>query len=216
VNQAIVGEMVRCFGIEPSRCATIVSGVDLLAAGEPPLSKSRRQILFFGRMATHKNPQLLVEAFHESGIQREGFHLEMAGGGPELERLRRDSSFSGITYHGLVSEEEKWNLLRQSSLLVMPSRREGFPRVVAEAACVGTPTLALDFPGNGTCSVVRDYSIGRVCAPTREALVEELRAFAKGADYLDMAQHCQSVARTQFSWDTVSDKLVEFLGAKEN
>jgi len=216
VNQEIVRRMISTYGVEPRNCASIISGVDLDAAGTPPFSKCNGQLLFFGRMTPHKNPQLLVESFHESGIHERGFSLHMAGAGPELERLKRDFTFPGVKYHGRVSENEKWELLRQSSLLIMPSRREGFPRVVAEAACVGTPTLSLDFPDNGTSSVVTDYLIGKVCAANRQSLVDELRAYAGGiSSYGDIAQHCLSEARMQFSWDAVVDQLVTFLEQRE-
>ena len=38
------------------------------------------------------------------------------------------------TLGGLVSDAEKVALLKKAVLLVLPSRREGFPRVIAEAA----------------------------------------------------------------------------------
>lgn len=216
VNPEIVRHMGRVHGVPASRCEVVVSGVDLAAAGEPPVEKNPRQILFFGRMTGHKNPRMLVEAFRDSGIAEQGCRLEVAGGGPELEPLRRDLPVAGVTYHGRVSDEEKWRLLRESSLLAMPSRREGFPRVVAEGACVGTPTLSLDFPDNGTCSVVRDFGVGRICPPSGDALVEALRAFAADPDsYRDLAHHCVEGARPLFSWDSVVESLVHFLSRKD-
>jgi glycosyltransferase involved in cell wall biosynthesis len=215
VNPEIVRYMQREYHVASDRCASIVSGVDLRVAGNPPYAKHPGQILFFGRMTKHKNPRLLVEAFHASGIAEHGFRLEVAGGGSELEELRSNFSLPGVTYHGRVSEEAKWKLLQCSSLLVMPSRREGFPRVVAEGACVGTPTLTLDFPDNGTCSVVRDFSIGRICGASKEDLIRELQAFANGkVSYTEISQHCLTVAREQFSWDTISRSLITFIEEK--
>lgn len=216
VNPEIIRHMVRVHGVALSAGKVVVSGVDLSVAGAGPFVKDSKQLLFFGRMTEHKNPRLLAEAFYESGIHEAGFHLEIAGGGPELESLKETCKFPGIEYHGRVSEDEKWNLLRKSSLLVMPSRREGFPRVVAEGACVGTPTLTLDYPDNGTCSVVNDYGIGKICPGSKKALIDELKRFAMDqSEFSAIAQHCIALPRLQFSWDTVTDQLIEFLNAKD-
>jgi glycosyltransferase involved in cell wall biosynthesis len=212
VNPEIIRHMIRVHGVKPERAHVAVSGVDLNCAGQPPFTKQAEQLLFFGRMTDHKNPRLLAEAFLESGIAQKGFQLHMAGDGPELSGLRSDFTTGEITFHGRVSDEAKWELLRQASLLVMPSRREGFPRVVAEGACVGTPTLSLDYPDNGTCSVVKDYSIGRICPGSKDALVSELQQFADGkVSYAAIAEHCLRDARNEFSWTTVTDSLVRFL-----
>jgi len=64
----------------------------------------------------------------------------------------------------------KVDLLASSLLLVVPSRREGFPRVVAEAMASGLPVVTVDYPENGTAAVVNRYSIGVVTAPLPDEL----------------------------------------------
>ena len=41
-------------------------------------------------------------------------------------------------FHGFLSKNEVHNLLSQSHFLLLPSHSEGFPKVIAEAACYGT------------------------------------------------------------------------------
>jgi UDP-glucose 4-epimerase len=178
VSPQIGRHMQRVHGVQPQRTHVAVSGVDLAAAASPPFHKNPRQILFFGRLTEHKNPDLLAEAFERSSLPRRGYELVVAGDGPEFDRLRRRFESPSIRFPGRVSEAEKWALLRRSSLLVLPSRREGFPRVVAEAACVGTPTLTLAYPDNGTRFVVEDFGVGRSVAPDIDALVAALDRFA--------------------------------------
>ena len=212
VNSAIVQYLQQHFAVSESKSHVVLSGVNLMEAGLPPFEKNPKALLFLGRMAAHKNPRLAVEAFLESGLADQGYTLDMAGSGPELETIKADFHHPAIHFHGFIDDDKKWKLLRQSSLLILPSQREGFPRIVAEGACVGTPTLTLDYPENGTASVVREYGVGWVCAPDKQALIEELRAVGnKNWPVATMTgQHLVDV-RALFSWDTITSQLLQFI-----
>jgi glycosyltransferase involved in cell wall biosynthesis len=215
VSPEIVRHMQRVHGTRPERAHVAVSGVDLAAAPQPPFGndvKDARQLMFFGRLTEHKNPRLLAEAFQRSTLPSRGYRLVIAGGGPELDGLKRDFTDPSIQLTGRVSDEEKWQLLQRSALLVLPSRREGFPRVVAEAACVGTPTLTLDYPDNGTRFVVQDYDVGRSVPATREALVEALEQFADQPQaWAELGKGALQRARDEFGWEPVTTRLLAFL-----
>lgn len=212
VSPEIVRHMQRVHGTRPEHAHVAVSGVDLSAAPPPPYDKDARQLMFFGRLTEHKNPRLLAEAFQRSSLPGRGYRLVIAGGGPELEGLKRDFGDPAIQLTGRVSDAEKWQLLQRSALLVLPSRREGFPRVVAEAACVGTPTLTLDYPDNGTRFVVQDYQVGRSVPATREALVEALEQFADQPQaWAELGSAALQRARDEFGWEPVTTRLLAFL-----
>ena len=77
---------------------------------------------------------------------------------------------------GLVDDAEKLQLLASADVFAMPSRREGFPRVVAEAMASGLPVVTSDYPENGTKDVVARYGNGLVVAPGAAALAAGLEA----------------------------------------
>jgi len=55
----------------------------------------------------------------------------------------RDVARDGVALpFGYVSEEEKWHLLHQASVLLFPSWEEGFGLPILEAQAVGTPVIA--------------------------------------------------------------------------
>lgn len=212
VSPEIVRHMERVHGTDPVHAHVAVSGVDLEAAPRPPFHKDPKQIMFFGRLTEHKNPRMLAEAFERSSLPTQGYRLVIAGGGPELDGLKRDFTSPAIHLAGRVSDEEKWRLLQQSALLVLPSRREGFPRVVAEAACVGTPTLTLDYPDNGTRFVVDDYQVGRSVPASTEALVAALEQFAAAPQsWAELGHGALQRARQEFGWEQVTSRLMAFL-----
>ena len=135
-------------------------------------SAERRGLLYLGRLVRHKNVPLLVEAYAE--LWRRGMRepLQIAGDGPDahllsaaLAQLDPDAR-AQVHVLGTVLDEDKIELLASSSVLVVPSRREGFPNVVVEAMISGLPIATIESADNGTSHVLRRYGVGTVGAAT--------------------------------------------------
>lgn len=73
-----------------------------------------------------------------------GVTLVIAGDGPERRRLEQLASRGQypVEIIGVVEGETKRNLLARADVLLVPSRRDGAPTVIAEAAAVGLPVVA--------------------------------------------------------------------------
>lgn len=173
-----ISEWLQARGIERSRITVIGS-----AGGHPASSalpkRMDRSILFIGRLSEHKQPLLLLEAFASARLGEKGYVLNIAGSGPQDEAIAaRARTVSGVIIHGAVSERRKFELLAEASLMALPSVREGFPVVMAEACTVGTPTLTIDAPDNGTAYVVRQLRCGWVCAAEPSALATAIETHA--------------------------------------
>lgn len=59
---------------------------------------------------------------------------------------RKRCEFLGnkVIFHGFLSSEKIHSILKQSDFLLLPSKSEGFPKVVAEAACYGVIPIVSD------------------------------------------------------------------------
>jgi glycosyltransferase involved in cell wall biosynthesis len=134
----------------------------------------RSGLVYLGRITEHKNLEFLIEAFEFMKVAGYPGGLTIAGPDATSGRLAetaKSSKFAqDIHVLGLVDEPTKRQLLAESEVLVISSRREGFPRVVAEAMASGLPVATVDFPENGTKTIVRDYRIGAVSDPSPQAL----------------------------------------------
>jgi glycosyltransferase involved in cell wall biosynthesis len=205
-------DLARRYRLDQRRIKVIVSGISAAAYQSCAEDKIDRMLLFFGRLSEHKNPLLLLESFVAGNLAAEGFTLHIAGGGPQLAQVQaRFGSAPGVHVHGAVSDQTKLQLLRQAALLVLPSRREGFPRVIAEAAAAGTPSLTTHYPDNGAVAVVREYSIGWVCRPGLDDLAQALRQ--RGAiceDWHNTSRRCRTVANGEFDWRSVCNEFLTF------
>jgi len=179
--------------------------------------EQRWGILYIGRLTEHKNLGLLIEAFEQ--LRASGYEgpLRIAGGGPALVGLQKQIAQSpqreNIQLLGFASEEQKVELLSSAQVLVIPSRREGFPRIVAEAMASGLPTVTVDYPENGTRDVVREYGVGMVSNPDAKSLSQSIRDTL--TDWEKYSQAGLSACRS-LDWDVVVDELLRLPQQRQN
>jgi glycosyltransferase involved in cell wall biosynthesis len=176
--------------------------------------EQRSGLIYLGRITEHKNLGLLIEAYELMKDAGYSGDLTIAGAGSSLGALTvaaKSSRFSSdIHFLGLVNDQIKIDLLAKSEVLVISSRREGFPRVVAEAMASGLPVATVDFPENGTKTVVQDYGIGVVSHPTAMALslaVEEV--LRNWNAYSECCLKCS----LELDWSLLAGKLLKRFNA---
>jgi len=171
--------------------------------------RERSGLLYIGRIAIHKNLPLLMAAHEQLCLSGDLGPLKIAGGGAaldEIRRLREQSPFSRyVQVLGFVSEEQKIRLLSEAELLVVPSKREGFPRVVAEAMASGLPVVTTDFEENGTKDVVQHYGVGVVKGSDPSLLAEGIRTARAQWEHYSQAG---IAARRSLDWEVVVDDLL--------
>jgi glycosyltransferase involved in cell wall biosynthesis len=206
VSQAVADAVAAVSG---RRVECVPSGV-WLSNYRCETKEQRSGLVYLGRVTEHKNLELLIRAFER--MKEEGYpgNLTIAGAGPSFGALTvvaKSSKFSeNIHLLGFVDNPAKIDLLAKSEVLVIASRREGFPRVVAEAMASGLPVATVDFPENGTKTVVQDYGIGLVSQPTAMALssavVEILQNWGTYSE-------CCLKRSIELDWPLLAGKLLE-------
>ena len=204
-----VGQRIRPFS--RGRVLVLPSGiVGACYRMDPP--ECRRGVLYVGRVTGHKNLPLLIDVYEE--LCRRGFAepLTIAGEGPASEALRRrvgTSSFrSRMELVGFVSDDRKCQLLAGAKLLIMTSRREGFPRVVAEAMASGLPMIAARYPQNGTVAVVEEFQCGLCADPTPHDLADAAQAVLNDWDAWSARAHFRAAS---LEWSSLVQQFEAFL-----
>jgi glycosyltransferase involved in cell wall biosynthesis len=78
-------------------------------------------------------------------------HLDIAGDGPvraDLEALAAKEVPGRVTFHGRLAKDQLFDLLRRSSVAVVPSTwYENQPMAVLEALAIGLPVIGSDLGG---------------------------------------------------------------------
>jgi glycosyltransferase involved in cell wall biosynthesis len=107
---------------------------------------------------------------------------------------------------GFVTEEQKIELLASSEVFLLTSRREGFPRAIAEAMASGLPVVTVDYPENGARNIVRQYGIGKVTDPLPAKIAEGTLAVM--AEWETYSKASVSAGRSM-DWEVLIDKLLQ-------
>lgn len=118
-----------------------------------------------GRLSPEKGHDLLLRAFAEVHARHPQGILLIAGAGPWLKHLRGLTAELGIgkavRFLGLRRDIE--TVLAALDVFVLPSRTEGLPVALVEAALAGVPIVATDV--DGIPEVIEDGRTGRLVAP---------------------------------------------------
>ncbi|UQU62409.1 glycosyltransferase family 4 protein [Couchioplanes caeruleus] len=174
---------------------------------EPPVDLPRvakeptPTAVFCGRMVSYKRPREVIRAVQLARREVPGLRLWMIGGGPMLDRLRREAP-EGVEFLGRVPEEVKHDRMARAHVHLATSVREGWGLVVTEAAAMGTSTIAYDVPG------LRDSTRaagGVVVPPQPEALARWLVELLPG---LTTAAPAPLPYGGAHSWDDVATTLL--------
>jgi len=149
-------QLVREHGVEPRAAFPAYVDVETFLERPPRALPERPQALFVGVLERYKNVDGLVAAWRAAAAQLPEARLRIVGDGPLrplVERLCAE-----------LPEQTRWDLqldargvaqaLDESSVLVLPSRSEGLPRVAIEALCRGRPVLGT--PVGGVPDLIED------------------------------------------------------------
>lgn len=117
-------------------------------------------VLFVGRHIQDKRAQAIPPALKVARATVPDLTAVIGGRGPESDAVRAAIAESGlddaISMPGFVDQDELGRLMGRASMLLNPSRREGYGLVVVEAAAHGTPSVVVDDPTNASTELVQD------------------------------------------------------------
>lgn len=186
-------------------------------ASIPGVVANRRNIVFMGRIHEKKGCDLLIEAFGELARSRPEFHLTIAG--PDeaglVATLKQDLARRNLTdrasWPGLVTGQQKWDLLRSADVFCLPSHQENFGVAVAEALACGVPVLISnkvniweEVVASGAGLAEDDTGDG-----TRR-LLEKWSRLSDG-DRLKMRVAAKACFQERFHIDTVADSYLKIV-----
>ncbi len=142
-------------------------------AAEPARTPGNR-VVFVGRLIREKRAHVLPAAVTLAARQAPDLRLDVYGDGPERARVLHAIDAAGVgQLHGFVSLEEVEEAFASALCLVLPSRREGYGKVVIEATRWGTPAIVVSEPDNAAVELVDD---GRNGVVATSASPEDLAA----------------------------------------
>jgi glycosyltransferase involved in cell wall biosynthesis len=141
------------------------------------LNRSRRYLMYSGRLTGIKRVDLLIDAFASIAGERPDWDLLIVGDGVLGDELRRrvpEALRSRVVWTGFLDGPDLALSYQAADVLVLPSDFEPWALVIQEAMAAGLPVVASDVVG-AAHELVTDGVSGRIftagdCSSLRQAL----------------------------------------------
>ena len=203
VASTVVRDQLIHLGIPARQIVVITYGADtgprVFRRGENDAPPREFRILFAGQIGIRKGLRTLLEALALCGSPE--WSVDFVGA--KLPESAHDlAAYKGpvpLHFHGAKTQEQLAAIMRESSVLVLPSLEEGFGLVVPQALNCGLPCIVSDRVGGK--DLIRPGENGAVFPVSdAAALANELRTFA------------ENPRRTtdNLGWDAPAKRLVEW------
>jgi glycosyltransferase involved in cell wall biosynthesis len=141
-----IREYLLRFGYRDSQLVYVGNGIDVAAAERVPDQPKQFDVAWTGRVHPQKGIADLLATLKWLGEKLPDFRAIIIGKSKDaLEKPVRDLGLAAnVTFSGLVSEEEKFRLLKASRVFMMPSHYESWGLVVGEAVAARIAVVAYE------------------------------------------------------------------------
>ena len=139
------------FRCPENKISVIHNGVRAPTVAPTQPNADKPYLLCARRLVYDKGVDVAIAMMTHVHTQFPNIRLLIAGSGPERARLEQQAAESGLTqiieFLGPVSAQDMPHLIRQATLVLLPSRREGLPLSALEAAWLERPIVGTQVGG---------------------------------------------------------------------
>ena len=95
-------------------------------------------LVFVGRLDENKGIDTILNALKNIDISKIS-QIDFIGESDSFDFYKKEFAFlkEKVKFHGFLNSDEVFTVLKKAHFLLLPSKSEGFPKVIAEAACFG-------------------------------------------------------------------------------
>lgn len=156
------------------------------------------RVAYVGSLREVKGADRLVPIFRALSNMFPKAHFDVVGDGPLGPMLRTELKDYPVAFHGVLPQGEVAEVLRNAELVIMPSRKEGFPCLIPESHAVGTPVLGVSV--GGVAEAIGDVEF---TVPADGNEVASL--IARAGEILENPRHYPDLQRNaqRFTWSEI-------------
>lgn len=191
----------------------IANGVDIDGIEIKKSWKRKRRLLFISRIHVKKGIECLIDAVTVMKSSLQDYEVVIAGEGDKhyvdmLKKKTVDCGVEGIVHFvGWVYDNDKWNLIKESDIFVLPTYSENFGIVIAEALACGTPVITTK---GAPWQDLETWNCGWWIERDVDSLVGALKEFLKLDEFeLErMGRNGRQLVEEKYSSKVMADNMV--------
>jgi len=211
--------------INTENTCLIPNGQELPKGGPWKKQKpQRRDALVFGFCGRldqyHKGLDNLISGFKQYLSKGYQGTLELIGDGKDRVILEKLTNALGlqhsVVFHGALFGDAKFRVLADFDVFMHPSRMEGFPTAVLEAAAMGKPCITSD--ATNINPYIKTWKAG---IPITDSNPENVStAMATALEYHQngtlhwTGENAKSMVKEAFTWENIANQLIEVYEGK--
>ena len=167
--------------------------IKLLAEEKSILKNTRRcEIVYCNRFDDNKNPLLLIEAANLLKNKTNNFHINFLGKGEYeskmMELIHKYSLEENIDIIGY--KENPYPYVKNSDIMCLTSKTEGFSNVIIEGMCFGKPFVSTDV---GIVKEIKKYNVGLVFKDSSEMCDCLYELIENKEKYKELSNNCTKI-----------------------
>ena len=147
ICNGVAQDMVNNYRIKDVDISVVYPPIDYSFFKDSASCERKKEILFVGRLDVYKAPEVMIRIFQKI-YEENDVILRIVGDGSlrdELEEFCKSNHLERcVVFEG--SQSDVMQYMKNSSVLAMTSKFEGFGMVLAEAIACGTPVISFDCP----------------------------------------------------------------------
>lgn len=215
VGNGTKNQLIQQYKVKQDKIKTIHNGVDIkLIDSVKTTTTEKNRIIFVGRLVPHKHVDELLKTIKITAKKIPSIKIKIIGTGPQeeqLKKLAKELKLKNARFSGKKNEyKEVIKEIKKSTILALPSTREGFGIVLAEANACRKPVIAYDI--EGVRDVVQSGINGILTKPNNTN--ELARAITQLLNNQKICEQMGDAGRKKveqaFTWDKTTEKLEDF------
>ena len=229
ISTATKNDIVRYYNIDPEKITVTHLGLSKLPMIEQKekaksfqrfkahLGITNPYILYIGTLQPRKNIERLIDAYTLIKQNPHFNQLKLVLVGKKgwlyedmFKKVKQLKLYDDVIFTGFVSDFEKYELLRNASVYVLPSLYEGFGLPVLEAMSVGTPVEFTNTPSLPEGGGAAAFSIKN--PKSEQSIAESIIEVLQLSTNKQMSVIANGKHRVnQFTWEACAQKTLQTL-----
>lgn len=202
-------------GVDESHITVLPMGVSAPSKIKSFPKEKKPTIIFLGRLLKTKGVEDAIGAFEQVSKKRKNAVLWIVGKAEDdyqaylSKRIEKSGVGRQVKFFGFVNTEKKFELLTRAHILIVPSVKEGWGLIVAEAGLCKTPSVVYDV--SGLRDIVTHGLNGLIVPKNTRAMAAAVeKLFQDKAYYNQLALGAYHNAKTH-NWDNTAAEALAIL-----